>query len=227
MSIFIYLNKICIMALLNIPLQDLDSIVTYHKLSAVKKSKLLRLISNYPLGTRPADFIDSICKNVKITSSDANDIFTLLMNLTISKLNVGDTEEDFLTNVKNSIKENAPHKYDLTMAMEVVEEILLNIDVNFTVTAQAISYYNNNNKVYYRSKIFHELRPIVIDGIYEGALCIHKLKISYREDDVEKEFYVALDGEDLIKLKESIQKSEKEFEAIKSKSELKIIDFSE
>ena len=125
MSIFIYLNKICIMALLNIPLQDLDSIVTYHKLSAVKKSKLLRLISNYPLGTRPADFIDSICKNVKITSSDANDIFTLLMNLTISKLNVGDTEEDFLTNVKSSIKENAPHKYDVTMAMKLLKRFYL------------------------------------------------------------------------------------------------------
>ena len=215
------------MALLNIPLQDLDSIVTYHKLSAVKKSKLLRLISNYPLGTRPADFIDSLCKTVKISNADANDIFTLLMNLTISRLNAGDTEEDFLTNVKNSIKENAPHKYDIAVAMEVVEEILLNIDINFTVTAQAISYYNNNNKVYYRSKIFHELRPIIIDGVYEGALCVHKLKISYRDDDVEKEFYVALDGEDLIKLKESIQKSEKEFEAIRSKSELKIIDFSE
>jgi len=215
------------MARLNIPLQDLQSILTYHKLSAVKKNKLLRLISNYPLGTRPADFIDSICETVKISSSDAGDIFTLLMNLTISRLNVGDTEEEFLINVKESIKENALPKYDISAAMEVVDELLRNIDINFTITGQAISYYNNNNKVYYRSKIFHELRPIVVDGKYEASLCIHKLKISYREDDIEKEFYVALDGEDLIKLKESIQKSEKEYEAIVSKSELKIIDFSE
>lgn len=221
------MDKIRFMALLYIPPEDLDSITFYNKLNPSKKSSLLRLISNYPLGTRPADFLESISKNVKISTTDANGIFSLLMNLIISRLNFEDDEQEFLRNVKESIAESAPKAYDVDLAGKVVEELLLNTDENFSITARAITYYNNNNRVYFKSKVFHELRPIILDGVYKASLCIHKLKISYREDSRDKEFFVALDGEDLIKLKDSIQKAEKEFEIIKSNSELKIIDFSE
>jgi len=54
-----------------------------------------------------------------------------------------------------------------------------------------------------------------LNKIPAGALIVHTLKLEYKQGNEEKDFYIALDTNDVKKLREQLDRAEQKAESIK------------
>lgn len=73
-------------------------------------------------------------------------------------------------------------------------------------------------KTFYAAKILTDIRPVFAkpDQLPVGAAINHTLRIEYHEEGEHKEFYVALDAEDLQKLRAVLQRAEVKASSLKA-----------
>ena len=68
------------------------------------------------------------------------------------------------------------------------------------------------------SRIITDIRPVFdsdLNKIPAGALIVHTLKLEYKQGNEEKDFYIALDTNDVKKLREQLDRAEQKAESIK------------
>jgi len=69
-------------------------------------------------------------------------------------------------------------------------------------------------------RILTDVRPVFEPSAPEaapaGAVIVHTLKISYRGDNSAKDFFVALDSEDVRQLTEQLERARSKAESLKS-----------
>ena len=100
-----------------------------------------------------------------------------------------------------------------------------------SLTNKAIDLITEREKIWLSSRVITDVRPIFGDGDeikFEASLIIHNLKIQFKENKLIKEFYFALDSEDLTNLKEQIIRAEEKEKILKSmlnEKSIKIVDF--
>jgi len=94
---------------------------------------------------------------------------------------------------------------------------LLGFDDSLGVTAKAVDVMTENNRVFCSGRILSDIRPVFATGSDSAtsAVIIHNLQIGYHASGEHKEFYVALDTEDIKALKELIVRAEKKTLALK------------
>jgi hypothetical protein len=75
----------------------------------------------------------------------------------------------------------------------------------------------DHERVYLESRILTDIRTVFKEYKEQpiGAVVVHNLKITYRQNDNEKEFFVALDGSDLLNLSQEIARAETKAKEIK------------
>lgn len=96
---------------------------------------------------------------------------------------------------------------------------LLDVDGSISVSSKAIGLLNAYEHILLNSRIFADIRPIFkTDSKQEiaGALVVHTLKIEYQDASGLKEFYVALDSNDIQNLQKQLSESLVQAEAIHS-----------
>lgn len=85
-------------------------------------------------------------------------------------------------------------------------------------TSKALGVMRAHKNVFCKAKIYTDIRPIFktkSDDVIAGML-IHNLKIGFHDQSEHKDFYVALDSDDLEKLKLAIAEAEKQSLALRS-----------
>ena len=77
-----------------------------------------------------------------------------------------------------------------------------------------------NDRIFCGARILSDIRPVFTDSLESAsaAVIIHNLQIGFHDSGtgVHKEFYVALDNQDIQKLKEIILRAEKKTQALKA-----------
>jgi hypothetical protein len=87
---------------------------------------------------------------------------------------------------------------------------LLSLDAAIGVTAKAQSVMVDQDHTFCNVRILTDIRPIFSEsGEASAAVIIHNLRIGYHQDSKHQDFYVALDTDDIKKLKEAIERAEK------------------
>jgi len=87
------------------------------------------------------------------------------------------------------------------------------------VGAKAVEMLFENQRTFADGRIVTEVRPIFGTNPEDtplGALIVHMLKITYREDGEEKEFFVALDTSDVDALRKVLDRAERKTESLKA-----------
>src|SRR6266496_699761 len=95
---------------------------------------------------------------------------------------------------------------------------LLQINGALSVTSKAIDVMTEHDRVFCGARILSDIRPVFSETLENAAaaVIIHNLEIGYHQDGTHHDFYVALDTEDIQKLKQVIDRAEKKTIALKS-----------
>ena len=87
-----------------------------------------------------------------------------------------------------------------------------------SLSAKALGLRNDYQRSYCDIRILTDIRPIFGSPAEKpvGAFVEHTLKIEYHEDGDHKEFYVAVDNEDLRKIRKALDRAESKTAVLKS-----------
>jgi len=211
---------------LKIPYQDIQRLVQFSKLNGESKKIILNEIANYNRGTLPEDFIEHVSKVVPMKLIEAQDIFSLVVNLLNTKNAYNESNDNFFKLLSKSLNEieNYTNEEKENFLVDL-KDIIFNTGKEILVSITAIGLLTDNSKVFLSSNILHDLKPIFVDNIVEGAVIANKLKIEYKENDVDKEIFLTLDEKDLEALKKSIEIAEIKLLSLKDKANVNIINF--
>lgn len=87
-------------------------------------------------------------------------------------------------------------------------------------SSKALSVGTDHQRTFYDAKVLSDIRFVFrpdVDAEPFGAAIVHVLRIVYHEDDDYRNFYVALDNEDLALLKSVIDRAEKKTEKLRKR----------
>ncbi|MBN1197968.1 MAG: hypothetical protein JXA23_01360 [Bacteroidales bacterium] len=206
------------MAKIQIPKQFLEG---FKALYAIDENDFQRLIDSLqivPVGLGPNSFIKTLKSNLEYPwiSQVAATIFSLGSLL--------ESQEFTNDELSNELASAYGEGLDLTLAEEQKaiyskrnKELLKNLG-SLKLSFKALNLLTENNQNFVESHIITDIRLVFqeeIDQKNRNAVIIHKLKIDYRKEGEPKQFYIALDNNDLKKLKKQIDRALEKEEIIK------------
>lgn len=124
-------------------------------------------------------------------------------------------------NLSNSFKElHSPqiNSKDFTSLRNNLEQIL-KASVNLELSIKSNKLLRENRNVYQTSKVLSDIRIVFnkdINAKNRRAVIVHNLHISYRTDRKNKNFFIALDLEDLNSLQDQIERAIEKDKIIKA-----------
>jgi len=94
---------------------------------------------------------------------------------------------------------------------------LLSFEHSLGITSKALDVLTENERLLLGARVLSDVRPVFekTELSTSAAVIVHMLKISYQQNGEQKDFYVALDTNDLSRMKEVLARAEKKAEAIK------------
>jgi hypothetical protein len=94
---------------------------------------------------------------------------------------------------------------------------------SLAITARAVDVLTEHERIFTSARIITDIRSVFSDPSEKpsAAFIVHMLNIHYRQGREKKEFFVALDSDDIAKLKEVLDRAEK-----KAKSLATLLDAS-
>jgi len=95
---------------------------------------------------------------------------------------------------------------------------LLSIE-SLEILAKALGILRNNQNVFHEARIITEIRPVFGSNVEEAppaAVVVHMLNISCHGTDGHKEFFIALDTDDIEVLRDVVDRAETKAESLKA-----------
>jgi hypothetical protein len=213
---------------LSIPIEHTEIFQFYFGLPRELKSKIIDILKSAEVGLSPNHYSKRLVEEIPLSKNRANDIMSIYFNLSNAKVTFNLDDKDFLNLLINSLKEVEEVEDKEYLPNVIATEMLEMINscgLNLFITYRAIGILNDNQRLFLDFNITNDIRPVFVYDENKGFVIIHNLKFEYRESDKNKEIFFALDSEDLKKLKEGIDKSEKQLSILNDSSKLNIIEF--
>lgn len=160
------------------------------------------------------DYLDGRIDGVE--KDNLIDIITIYERLIGAKNAIDASLDEFISLFEKALIETKAS--ELTPNEEVLDDFrkLLSSNKNIETRAKVIEVITEQERVFFESNIYQDLRTIFgEDGNIEASVIIHNLKIEYKEDNRIKELFFALDNNDLAKLAKKIKKAQEQSEVIK------------
>ncbi len=203
--------------------------------STIKKlDSLINELTKIPKGLIVSDIEELLIKKKIYNDDEADEITKLLYVLYRLKVKSNKSTQEVVSGIFDDLGEIKQNDFKVREDYRKYFEKLLSI-ANIGITLKSLGLAYEYGKVYVDSRIITDIRPSFDDNIddkIEAAVMIHNLKIEYHvgQNPFHEEIYLALDSNDLIKLKEQILRAEKKDKTIKntfSKSNITFIKTSE
>ena len=153
----------------------------------------------------------------EVSQSDLDGILAAIISLGVVRWSRDISTDSFVNDVAEAIE-----AFDSVGGSEESKERLhkiLGID-SLLITSKAITIFTDYQRTLHGSKILTDLRYVFkVDPEDEpyGAVIVHLLKLTFHEDTEHKEFFVAMDDNDLRHLKDVIIRAEKKARTLKRK----------
>ena len=108
-------------------------------------------------------------------------------------------------------------------------QALLSLDKSLGVTAKALDVLTEHHKIFCKARILSDIRPVFSVNMKEAsaAVIIHNLQLGFHKNGEHEDVYIALDTEDVQKLREVLERAEEKAVALKaliSKAELPYLE---
>ena len=152
-----------------------------------------------------------------ISKAELDGILSSVVSLSIVRSSRDASLEDFVGDVAEAISDfdSAGQSDDAQRRLKKI----LGLD-SLLISSKALTIFTDYQQTIHTSKILSDLRYVFKTDPNEepyGAVIVHLLKLTYHEDADHKEFFVAMDDNDLRKLKKVIERAEKKAHTLRRK----------
>lgn len=183
------------------------------------RSRLVTAMQTAKAVLNPEDLIAQVTRETELDHALADSITWMLVSMYRAadgdpRKFAGDVVEaarEALPELKKNAEEWTAFTRDLAA--------LLGCDESLGVTAKVLSVRREYGNVYCSARILTDVRPVFGPDPARAPLAaaiIHMLHISHHEGDSREDFYVALDAEDLRKLRDQVDRALKKEASLKS-----------
>lgn len=213
------------MVKINIPKTDLPVFKKIAEFGAKEFDSLASgLRSTAPTFSRK-QFAHNVSEKVKnIRSSEIAAILRVVFILYSMHERVGVSAQELARDVAESYADtrSKDNHFPAAQVKSLGERLktLLSINDTVAVTAKAFDVMTEHKHTYCRARILSDIRPVFTNSTESAsaAVIIHNLQIGYHDGGTgeHREFYVALDTDDIQALKEVVERAEKKTKALES-----------
>jgi hypothetical protein len=202
------------MAILSIPKRQYAALRKLSALSEAQFEELVNGLNSIKASLSPFDFCQSLSEKTKsIPLDDIKHLVGMLCGLYPAKENNKKTASEISHDLRETLEEEKPANFppDKFEALEDRMLKLLSIDKAIAVTAKAQDIVTDHAHVFCGAKVLSDIRPVFsasADNV-SAAIVVHTLKIGYHEAREHKEFYVAMDKNDLELLCSVLERASK------------------
>ena len=208
------------MPVLKIPKKQMEALEGLAKLSEKTLDELIQAISSTPPTLKP----ESFCKRVssKVSTIDQDECSALvdaIVGLSFIREKGKKTIPQLVEDLTSSLSEEKTPAFGRG-ELEVFKTRLtkfISMD-SVVITASALGVMTDYERIYCGGGIQSDMRVVFVGSEDRAAagIVVHNLNVHYHQDRDHKEFYVALDSDDLIALKEEISKAEQREKKLKA-----------
>lgn len=161
---------------------------------------------------KPAITLNKFARSLqKVKSNDARKVLSVIGSLYLFK-DKGLTSEEVASGVAETAAEENPTRINARAAETLRTRIkaLLDLDKSVGITSKANDVLTEHQRTFCEARVLSDVRPIFPADLKspQGAVIVHTLKIEYHENGDHKEFYVALDTNDIEALKDVVLRAE-------------------
>lgn len=211
---------------LKIPESQKENFKFFLNLPDIVRNEFIDTIQNAPIGISGEALFDYIADNVKNLSNEKiSKILSIYENLSDAKDDLGYNDDEFIEDFSNALKDTEDEELFPSEQSLSIFKSLFSSEININTSRKIHNELLENEKNYNGAKIFTDIRPVFEKEQIIGSIIINKLKVTYSENDQEKNLFFSLDEKDLIELIEVLKKAQYQNAFLKDNfSNLKIID---
>lgn len=139
-----------------------------------------------------------------------NDIIYMLLSIYRARQEYGLSTDTLVERMSSDIEELGLSQDQQGQLKERLLEFLS--IKSLAVTAKAANVMTSHERIFRKARILTDVRPIFEEddsGHPAAAVVIHMLKITYQQNDGDAHFFVALDTEDVRKLRDVLNRADK------------------
>lgn len=218
------------MANYRIPERGLPGLRTLLEMSDETINRFEELVRDLPRGLRPFDVSDHIALKGVLPEPTAKDVVRVLSDIYRLKeegsADLGELVEGICDALKKLDEDSTePPDRDWDKFKTHLTK-LLSMDSTLGMSFKTFYLSIQNEKTYIESNIFSDIRPAFysqVDDGFDTAAIIHNLQIEYHKDQTHEVIHIVLDGADVGKLKEQLERAEKKEKAIMRQFKSKIV----
>lgn len=210
------------MAITRIPDPYRQGFAKIKKLSSIEVEALVAALEKSSPTGGMKGMISTVCEQIPaLKKEDVEDIVRTLYSLYVFRADADSPLTGTISELIGAMR--AAGKESLTVSDGEEGEFRDKMAKLFSVNALAVTskveqLKSDYAKTFYAAKILTDIRPVFAKPEQRpiGAAITHTLKIEYHEEGEHKEFYIALDAEDLQKLKTVLQRADAKASSLKS-----------
>lgn len=213
------------MANIKIPKRYESGLFILRKLNDNDIEIMLQTLNNIKNIFKISEIEDKIRSSINISSEEVKSIITMVLSLHATIIDSDISIDIFTNDICDAMQKSDVFILQLSDEERIIFkhrlENLLNIDI-FKILSKAVDLQSENEQLFCNARIITDIRPIFetdIEKGLKGTVIFHTLKIVYhgannKEDH--QEFYVALDSDDLSKLRSAIDRAEEKHKVLES-----------
>jgi hypothetical protein len=217
----------------NFPKQQLIALESIAKLSDEAMESLSKVLASTEPALGPVAFSEAIASQVSDIEPDVCEaiVFTLSGLSFLTEMR-GESAEETVHDIIKSAAESQPDTPAFTGKTRSVLASRLQKLMSYAslgISAKAMDVMTEHEKIFCGCRILSDLRPIFTnagDRAVAGVV-VHNLSIHYHQDDEHREFYAAMDANDLQNLKQTIiraEQKERHIITIMQKADMKSLE---
>jgi hypothetical protein len=179
------------------------------------------LQAEQPIYYHPRQLADGIAPKVNIDRQALWPIIHALVGLYTVRAVTGLSIEDFAEAIAVAVEEKGlqPLAPESRARLKANLVPLLSLDGALGVASKALSVVADQNRIFIHARVLSDLRAVFKEDpeVSPSAMAIvHTLMIRYHESGDLKSFFVALDDEDVRKLRGALERAQKKSTTLKS-----------
>ncbi len=166
-------------------------------------------------------FTSDIVQLTAFKKNDVDDMLNVLLGLYSVRLDADISTHDFVESLCKAMeftknKDLQPANGEWGVFKDNLQAIL-GFDQSLGIISKAQDLLSHQKNIFQDARVFTDIRPVFGEDPNEpliGGLIVHQLQINYLQDGETKEFFIALDIDDLSKLRNVLNRAEAKAESL-------------
>lgn len=211
---------------LKIPEGQKENFKFFLSLPDVVRNEFIEIIQQAPIGLSSSALYDHISDNIKNLSKEKiAKLLSIYDNLSEAKDDLEYDDNEFIEDLSNALLDTQDPELVPTENSMVIFKNLFSSDNNINTSRKIHNEHLENEKNYHSSNIFVDVRSVFDKDRFLGSTILNKLKLTYSENEQEKNIYFSLDDEHIVQLIDTLKKAQEQNNYIRENFDnLKVIN---